>query len=298
LDSTLTPGEQASEQRPDLPGRPGVNPLRYSTTYTVDQATFDTLRKVAQLGRGAYGGEGEGGGPGGRDRNQLRFNNAIYVVGDTPGVHTEPDSKDLAAAVNSIVQGHRQADWVIGSIHAHESKADEQPADFVVTLAHAAIDAGADIFIVHGPHHVRGIEIYKGKPIIYSLGNFLFDGEAAIPFAPSETYEAHNLPYNSNISDYREATSKGDTIGYGADKENWDTALAEVTFTPDHKLKDLILTPATLGYGLTRAQRGFARPASPESAKEIIANIAKRSEPFGTKVEFIHGQGVVHLDQK
>jgi poly-gamma-glutamate synthesis protein (capsule biosynthesis protein) len=300
LDSTLTPGEQASEQRPDLPGRPGVNPLRYTTTITVDQATFDTLRKVASLGRGGEGGgSGYGGGRGGaRDHSELHFNNAVYVVGDTPGVHTDPDKDDLAAAVNSIVQGHRQADWVIGSIHAHESKGGEQPADFVITLAHAAIDAGADIFIVHGPHHVRGVEIYKGKPIIYSLGNFIFDGEAGIPFAPSETYDAHNLPYNSNISDYREATSKGDTIGWGADKENWETALAEVTFSQDHKLKDLILTPATLGYGLSRAQRGFPRPATGEAAKTIIDNIAKRSEPFGTKVEFINGQGVIHFDQK
>jgi len=69
----------------------------------------------------------------------------------------------------------------------------------VVTYAHAAIDAGADIFIVHGPHNIRGIEIYKGKPIIYSLGNFIFDGEAGIPYAPSEIYERYHLPWNINI---------------------------------------------------------------------------------------------------
>jgi poly-gamma-glutamate synthesis protein (capsule biosynthesis protein) len=95
----------------------------------------------------------------------LRFANATYQVGDTLGVQTEPDKDDLDAVLASITQGHRQADWVIGSIHAHETKpgTDDQPADFVVTLAHAAIDEGADIFIVHGPHNVRGIEIYKGK---------------------------------------------------------------------------------------------------------------------------------------
>jgi len=291
--STLTAGEQASQQRPDLPGRAGVSPLRFTTTYTVDQPTFDTLRRVAALG-------GRGGGRGSNEPGALSFANAVYKVGDKPGVDTKPDKDDLDALIASITAGRRQAEWVIASIHAHEGKPGNpnEPADFVVTFAHAAIDAGADVFIVHGPHDIRGIEIYKGKPIIYSLGNFVFDGEAGIPFAPSETYEANHLPWNSNISDYREATSKGDTIGYGADKGNWETAVVEVTFSPDHKLKELTLDPATLGYGLTRSQRGFPHPASPEAAKEIIDGFAKLSAPYGTKVEFVNGHGVIKVDSK
>jgi poly-gamma-glutamate capsule biosynthesis protein CapA/YwtB (metallophosphatase superfamily) len=300
--STLTAGEQASQQRPDLPGRAGVAPLRFTTTYTVDQATLDTLRKVAALGGlGGGSGDDEGGGGGrGGNSDAVRFATGVYKSGDTPSVHTTPNKDDLDALIASITAGHRQAEWVIASIHAHEGKAHskDEPADFVVTFAHAAIDAGADVFIVHGPHDIRGIEIYKGKPIIYSLGNFIFDGEAGIPFAPSEVYEAHHLPYNSNISDYREATSKGDTIGYGADEGNWETALVEVTFSPDHKLKGLILDPATLGYGLTRSERGFPRPASPQAAKEIIDEFTKLSAPYGTKVEFVNGRGVIRLDQK
>jgi poly-gamma-glutamate synthesis protein (capsule biosynthesis protein) len=42
-------------------------------------------------------------------------------------------------------------------------------------LAYALIDAGADIIIGHHPHVVQGLEIYKNKPIFYSLGNFVFD---------------------------------------------------------------------------------------------------------------------------
>jgi len=42
-------------------------------------------------------------------------------------------------------------------------------------IAHNLIDAGADIIIGHHPHVVQGIEIYNGKPIFYSLGNFVFD---------------------------------------------------------------------------------------------------------------------------
>jgi hypothetical protein len=42
-------------------------------------------------------------------------------------------------------------------------------------VAHAAIDAGADIVYGHGSHVVKGVEVYKGKPIMYCLGNFITD---------------------------------------------------------------------------------------------------------------------------
>ncbi len=42
-------------------------------------------------------------------------------------------------------------------------------------LAHAAIDAGADIVYGHGSHVVQGVEVYKGKPVLYCLGNFVTD---------------------------------------------------------------------------------------------------------------------------
>ena len=42
-------------------------------------------------------------------------------------------------------------------------------------IAHLAIDSGADMVIGHHPHVIQDIEIYKDKPIVYSLGNFIFD---------------------------------------------------------------------------------------------------------------------------
>ena len=39
--------------------------------------------------------------------------------------------------------------------------------------AHAVVDAGADVVVGHGPHVLRGIELYRGRPIAYSMGNFL-----------------------------------------------------------------------------------------------------------------------------
>src|SRR3546814_8453617 len=51
------------------------------------------------------------------------------------------------------------------------------PPNFLKTLCHAAVDAGAVVLVGGGPHSLRGIEIYKGKPIFYGIGVFFIRGE-------------------------------------------------------------------------------------------------------------------------
>lgn len=91
-----------------------------------------------------------------------------YVLADGLGVKDSmekniQDLKDEGAQV------------IIASFHWGEEKA-EYPNDVQVELAHAAIDAGADLVLGHHPHVLQGIEQYKGKNIVYSLGNFCFGG--------------------------------------------------------------------------------------------------------------------------
>ena len=70
------------------------------------------------------------------------------------------------------------------------------------------VDAGADMFVGHGPHVLRGVEIYKGKPILYSLGDFIFQNETLLRL-PSENYETYDLgaTATSTISTTRATTS-------------------------------------------------------------------------------------------
>ena len=51
---------------------------------------------------------------------------------------------------------------------------DEKPQEYQRTLGRQLIDAGADLVIGSHPHVLQGIEYYQGKPIVYSLGNFIF----------------------------------------------------------------------------------------------------------------------------
>ena len=66
-----------------------------------------------------------------------------------------------------------QVDVLIVSLHAGQ-EGDPLPTAHQRMFAHAAIDAGADLVLGHHPHVVQPLETYKGKPICYSLGNFVF----------------------------------------------------------------------------------------------------------------------------
>lgn len=81
---------------------------------------------------------------------------------------------DLSRASSSIIAARQNADIVVFLMHSgteYEHTANDRQR----ALAHAAIDAGADLVIGHHPHVVQAAEIYKGKRIYYSLGNFIFD---------------------------------------------------------------------------------------------------------------------------
>ena len=101
------------------------------------------------------------------------------VEHDQPGtpcrIHTYPHRGDLDALVNDIQQSRSQADVVIVSIHWGIHFIPALIADYQRDVAHAAIEAGADLILGHHAHILKGIEVFKGKPIFYSLCNFAID---------------------------------------------------------------------------------------------------------------------------
>jgi hypothetical protein len=68
----------------------------------------------------------------------------------------------------------------------------DEPAQFVVELSRAAIEAGADAVVGHGPHLTLGVEIHRGRPIFYSLGNFILQNDT-IEVVPAESYGRFGL---------------------------------------------------------------------------------------------------------
>lgn len=82
---------------------------------------------------------------------------------------------DLDALVQAVHRARGQADLVLVSLHWGIHMIPTALADYQIEVAHALIDAGADAILGHHPHLLKGIELYAGKPVFYSLGNFAIE---------------------------------------------------------------------------------------------------------------------------
>ncbi len=279
--STFPDGSRAGHQRTDVRGRPGLSPIRYSRTYQITQGQMEALRDF-QEGMGRSRGTGD----------RIRMFSETFQVGDEYRSVTTVDEGDLAEIVASVDAAKRQANFVIFSGHSHESgRTNNYPADFIVEVAHAVIDAGADIFLAHGPHVLRGIEIYQGKPIFYSLGDFVFQNET-VPRQPSDNYESYRLGPEAVAPDFFDARQASG--GFPSRPQVWESFVAMVRFQ-DGELSGVELHPVTLGHGLDRPQRGRPLLATGDLARKIIDETREYSEPWGTEIVFENGIGVVRI---
>ena len=95
-----------------------------------------------------------------------------FEPGTPPKVITIPREDDLKAMEDDIRRARAQADVVVMSIHWGVHFIPGVLADYQFTVGHRAIDAGADLILGSHPHLLKGIEIYKGKVIFFSQGNF------------------------------------------------------------------------------------------------------------------------------
>jgi poly-gamma-glutamate synthesis protein (capsule biosynthesis protein) len=284
--STFPQFFRAGEQRCDIKGRPGLNPLRYNTTYVVDPQFMNEVKRISSILKLNSS----------DSKESFKFLGNRFITGDSPRIITTPNESDLKANIESIKEAKEQADLVLVSHHAHEGNGDiGVPAKFVVTFARACIDAGADVFIGHGPHALRGIEIYRGKPIFYSLGNFIFQSET-IRFLPAESYEDYGLDSNSLRSDLRYARQEKEKrrIGFSTNPIYWVSVIPQLTFR-NGMLQGINLYPISLGFGKLIGKRGRPVIAKDVLGQRIINRLEKLSLPFGTKILNEDGVGVVEV---
>jgi hypothetical protein len=93
--------------------------------------------------------------------------------GVPPNIITAPYPEDLQALQDDIKKAKQQADAVVMSIHWGIHHLPKVICDYQPIVAHAAIDAGADLILGHHPHVIRAVEVYKGVACFYSMGNFM-----------------------------------------------------------------------------------------------------------------------------
>ncbi|HTS65982.1 MAG TPA: CapA family protein [Candidatus Acidoferrales bacterium] len=215
--------------------------------------------------------------------NELRIEAGGKVneaTADLPGAPANtPNSEDARRILESIREAGRQAALVIVYQHNHvfgnrsfatlfNEGMEERlaPNDWLKRWTHAEVDAGADIVVMHGAPLLHGIEIYRGKPIFYDLGNFIY-----------------NLP---------------PTLYYIAEPMSWESVVAYVRFQ-GKRLTSVSLRPIVMNY-VGEGQpdihnpyaanqflhtRGLPSPAAGARAGYILQRLADLSKPFGTKLQ-------------
>lgn len=281
--STFEPAAMAGEQSGSMQGRPGVNGLRFKPLYRITQRQMESLQEIAR--DTAINGyrdiiRAEGYLPA-IPEGRFEFSGIMFETADAAGKTTTVNEKDMARIEKAIFEAKLQADFIVLSIHSHEIRnvLKTEPDDFLVQFAHRCIDCGAHAVVGHGPHLLRPVEIYKKRPIFYSLGDFVLHNEN-ITKAPADFFAAYDLPSDATLHELFQKRSKDFTIGLQTKKEMWETVIPYWEME-NGELRKLTFLSAELGFGLPRSRSGWPAPAR---NSEILERLGKMSAPYGTQM--------------
>ena len=290
--------EWANLSKGSMSTRPGVNPLRIEMRYILPEAEFETLRNIGEklnvLEEDTKTGNFYLYMPGALPRGG---SSTVFSKGKDYGIDSSCDPRDLEGNLLSIKEARLWADFVMVAHHfnANEGARGEKPPTYARKFAHAAIDAGADMYVAHGWHKVLGFEIYKGKPIFYGLGNF-FAQSQFVRRVPYDSYEA----YGHDVSRLSHLRPSDEPLHPGMDPINptwWTSLLFEAEYKPDGQIKAITFHPIEMGVDITetpahktRQIGGYhaeGRPilATGENAKRILDWLQKVSNHLGSEIK-------------
>ena len=282
--TSFTAMSQAMDPLGEVRGRPGLSSLRTTRHYWVTEEEMEVLLRIRDAQPRPRPREGE-------TQDELSLFGVRYRVGDQRGVSYEMNQADVRAILHAISEAKRNSDFVIATIHAHNpGNWSDEPPEFLESFARMAIDAGADQFVGHGPHQLRGIEIYQGKPIFYSLGNFFFQVDLQSPLS-RDIFD----DFGVNPEDMADGELLRRWMDRGFDDPIWYESVITESRFEGGQVAEIRLYPVELGYGLRGANRGQPRLARPEGARKILETLQRLAEPYGTEVRIENGVGVIRL---
>jgi poly-gamma-glutamate synthesis protein (capsule biosynthesis protein) len=275
----------------NIPGRPGLNPVRSRTLIYLKESEFKKLAGIAEsLDL-----------PGPQDGN-LNFMGSIFKLGERTDIHTEPYKPDVDGNTYEISKAKDNADLVYLSIHNHDKRRPglayfddklDYIANFVETFSREAIDAGADAVLGHGTHRLNGIEIYRGKPIFYGLGNFIAQRYHSNP-KPYEWFEARGL--GDNIYPDEPSGYLGMQLTEAEMERNtWRSStsvVANIKYV-DYETQEIDLYPIVIKREGKQGGRPFV--ATGDDAHKILTRLARLSYDYGTKIMIENGVGKIKL---
>jgi poly-gamma-glutamate synthesis protein (capsule biosynthesis protein) len=304
--TTFSDESRAGRGRPDFPGKPGLNALRHDVIHHVPESVFQVLERAKhELG---YQEEEDnkirftpflGEKYSGHDRT--KFLNGKFLKAQNFSVETLCNEEDLQGIAHWIRGAGKAADFLIYGTHCHESGPEGEyhggsrlsPPAFLREFAHFAIDQGCHMFLAHGPHFLRGIEIYKNRPIFYSLGNFIFQNET-VRRVPDPAYRGMGLSYDHTPGDWGLERSLGETVGFAADPVFYRSAVPVCRYE-NGELKEVLIYPIELGFGQPMSQRGRPVLADSRVAQDVLKWLQRLSKPYGTNIEIKGDLGIIKV---
>lgn len=286
----------------NAPGDWGVNPIKVTRYLAVSPAELAQLKDwKARLyeRRNTVSNPITDAAP--EPKDEVDFFGARYTSKGVPGDYLyEPDRTDLGEIMESIRSGKMAADFLVANIHVHDGYCalqrthfSDRPSQFLVNLAHEAIDNGADMFVAHGEHVLGGIEIYHGKPIFYGMSSFIYELPLThVQTEPSEVAggSSHSASPERGVTTPTELALK--RWNFVLQPDNMQAILAVAHF--DHRaLLSVTIYPIDTGYGRPITMMGIPRLAKGKTAQRILQRVARLSKEFGTVVRIDGDIGLV-----
>ncbi|MDX0623368.1 capsule biosynthesis protein CapA [Sinorhizobium medicae] len=250
----------ADENRPE---RPGVNRLRLSQLLEVDDVAFEQIRTVRdKIGYTAIdlANDSQPDDPPRLDpQAEVAIARSVFKRSDRYGRGVRIDEVDMARNLAAIASAARDEALVIAYLHHHHWASDwYQLPEWVSGVAKRCIDAGASMFVSHGAPVLQPVEIYRGRPIFYSLGNFIFH-------------------VRSEKSTWTAA-------------EVWESVVGVCSFASDNSLIDISFHPVVIGGddGLEDGvleRRLVPQLVTGDSAVRILGRLQEQSARLGAHIE-------------
>ncbi|MDX1016554.1 capsule biosynthesis protein CapA [Sinorhizobium medicae] len=250
----------ADENRPE---RPGVNRLRLSQLLEVDDLAFEQIRAVRdKIGYTAIdlANDSQPDDPPRLDpQAEVAIARCVFKRSDRYGRGVRIDEVDMARNLAAIASAARDEALVIAYLHHHHWASDwYQLPEWVSGVAKRCIDAGASMFVSHGAPVLQPVEIYRGRPIFYSLGNFIFH-------------------VRSEKSTWTAA-------------EVWESVVGVCSFASDNSLIDISFHPVVIGgdEGLEDGvleRRLVPQLVTGDSAVRILGRLQEQSARLGAHIE-------------
>lgn len=297
--------EWANLANGNMASRPGPNPMRVKVRYYVPQEEGEVLKRLGKsLGSlRAWKSERPNGMVEGEfrvmwptEQSTMGAQGTVSVFKqseDGYGSESHCDKKDLAGNLQQISEAVNMSDLVIVSHHfnIYEQGISDTVPMYAVEAAHAAIDAGADIYYGHGFNKMLGFEVYKGKPVFYGLGNF-FAQDQFVEQLPSDSYEHYNNG-NDNLS-VSDPSCENEHLSKH-DKNWWCGIIARVFFDSKKCLEKIEFYPVELGVDLSGDELVVERSvgelcegrpflAKGQNADYILDRFCALAEGFNSKI--------------